>query len=47
MQTPSNKPKLDSVNDSREAATPKSWHASERDQVLIDLGTSPEAGLSQ
>src|SRR3990170_8915722 len=31
----------------RPEGAPEAWHASERDQVLVGLGTSPETGLSE
>jgi Ca2+-transporting ATPase len=47
MQTPEDKSNMDAGFPPQEELAPRSWHASERDQVLIDLGTSPEAGLSE
>jgi Ca2+-transporting ATPase len=47
VQIPDKKPNLDSPLQSEADAALMSWHASERDQVLVDLGTSPETGLSE
>jgi Ca2+-transporting ATPase len=47
MRTPEDKPNLDLSPQPETSGEARSWHASERDQVLVDLGTSPEMGLSQ
>ena len=47
MQTPNRESKLDRIPDPTGGPMPEQWHAGERDQVLVDLGTSPETGLSE